>query len=79
MTAELITAPEAQPDDPVQGPAAPTAADLLWATGTTAAAMDDPGASMAEREAYAEAEQATYTAAQHLGLDDPEPEMEAGL
>ena len=58
---------------PVFGPAAPAEADLLWATGTTAAMMADPTASMPQREAAAEAEQAAYTAARHLGLDDPEP------
>ena len=60
---------------PVSGPAAPTEADLLWATGTTAAMMADPSASMPQREAAAEAEQAAYTAARHLGLDDPEPDL----
>ena len=58
---------------PVFGPTAPTEADLLWATGTTAAMMADPSASMPQREAAAEAEQAAYTAARHLRLDDPEP------
>ena len=64
-----------QADAPVQGPAAPTEADLLWATGTTAAAMADASASMPQREAAAEAEQAAYTAARHLGIDDPEPDL----
>ena len=75
MTAETVNAPGVQADAPVQGPAAPTEADLLWATGTTAATMADASASMPQREAAAEAEQAAYTAARHLGIDDPEPDL----
>ena len=75
MTADAMTAAQGQPDAPVQGPAAPTEADLLWATGTTAATMADTSASMPQREAAAEAEQAAYTAARHLGIDDPEPDL----
>ena len=62
---------------PVQGPAAPAYSDLVGATGTTAAAMADPGASLAQREAAAEAEQAAYVAARHLGVADPEPDVYA--
>ena len=64
-------------EGPVQGPAAPAYGDLIWATGTTAAAMADPGATLAQREAAAEAEQAAYIAARHLGVDDPEPDVYA--
>ena len=60
---------------PVHGPAAPTEADLLWATGQTAAVMDTPGHTRAQAEIAAAAEQAAYTAARHLGLDDPEPDL----
>ena len=62
---------------PVQGPAAPTYSDLIWATGTTAATMADPSATLAQREAAAEAEQAAYIAARHLGVNDPEPDVYA--
>ena len=37
--------------------------------------MADPSATMPQREAAAEAEQAAYTAARHLGLDHPEPDL----
>ncbi len=72
-------APEATTlgEGPVQGPAAPAYSDLIWATGTTAATMADPGASLAQREAAADAEQAAYIAARHLGVDDPEPDVYA--
>ena len=74
MTAELAGQAELF-DMAVQGPAAPTVADCADATAATSAAMSDPDASLREREAAAEAEQATYTAAQHLGLDEPEAEL----
>ena len=61
----------------VQGPAAPAYSDLIWATGTTAAAMADPAATLARREAAAEAEQAAYIAARQLGVADPEPDVYA--
>ena len=64
-------------EGPVQGPAAPAYGDLIWATGTTAATMADPGATLAQREAAAEAEQAAYIAARHLGVNDPEPDVYA--
>ena len=67
MTAEAAALPA------VHGPAAPAYSDLIWATGTTAAAMADPAATLAQREAAAEAEQAAYVAARHLGVADPEP------
>ena len=83
--AAATTGATALAEGPVQGPAAPAYGDLIWATGTTAATMADPGATLAQREAAAEAEQAAYIAARHLGIDDPEPdlyqlpEIEAGL
>ena len=58
-------------EGPGPGPAAPAYSDLIWATGTTAAAMADPGATLAQREAAAEAEQAAYIAARHLGVNGP--------
>ena len=61
----------------VHGPAAPTYSDLIWATGTTAATMADPAATLTQREAAAQAEQAAYTAARHLGVADPEPDIYA--
>jgi hypothetical protein len=66
---------------PVYGPAAPSEADCAWATASTTAAMADPECWFGTRQAYAEAEAATYAAAYHLGLDEsaPEPEPEAGL
>ena len=72
---------EAQPDAPVYGPAAPSEADCAWATASTTAAMSDPECWFGTRQAYAEAEAATYAAAYHLGLDEsaPEPEPEAEL
>jgi len=90
MTAETVNAPGVQADAPMQGPAAPTEADLLWATGQTKAVMDTPGRTLAQGEIAAAAEQAAYTAARHIGIDDPErdlyqlpeleaPEWEAGL
>ena len=70
------------PDAPVYGPAAPTEADCAWATASTTAAMSDPECWFGTRQAYAEAEAATYAAAYHLGLDESAPEPpdpEAGL
>ncbi len=58
---------------PVQGPAAPSSWDLIWATGETQAANEDPRSTRATREVAAAAEQAAFRAAQHLGLDDPDP------
>ena len=55
---------------PVQGPAAPTRTDLIWATASSQAALDDPHATLETRLAALEAEAATYTAAAHLGVDD---------
>ena len=55
---------------PVQGPAAPTRTDLIWATASSQAALDDPHATLETRQAALEAEAATYTAAAHLGVDD---------
>jgi len=71
------------PEAPVQGPAAPSEADCAWATHSTEAAMSDPNVWFGTRQAYAEAEAATYAAAYHLGLDEsapapPDLEMEAG-
>jgi hypothetical protein len=69
------------PEAPVQGPAAPSEADCAIATSMTAEAMADPSIWFGTRQAYAEAEAATYAAAHHLGLDEstPEPpELEAG-
>jgi hypothetical protein len=59
------TAPAA---GPVQGPAAPTYTDLIWATASSQAALDDPHATLETRLAVLEAEAATYTAAAHLGV-----------
>jgi hypothetical protein len=73
---------EAQADGPVHGPAAPTEADCAWATASTTAAMSEPECWFGTRQAYAEAEAATYAAAYHLGLDDSAPEPpdpQAGL
>ena len=67
------TEANARAEGPVQGPAAPAYGDLIWATGTTAATMADPAATLAQREAAAEAEQAAYIAARHLGVNNPEP------
>ena len=75
---------EAPAGAPVYGPAAPTEADCAWATASTTAAMSDPNVWFGTRQAYAEAEAATYAAAYHLGLDEsapapPELEPEAQL
>ena len=75
---------EAHADAPVQGPTPPTEADCAWATASTTAAMSDPECWFGTRQAYAEAEAATYAAAYHLGLDEsapapPELEPEAEL
>ena len=69
------------PEAPVQGPAAPSEADCRWATESTTAAMSDPNVWFGTRQAYAEAEAATYAAAYHLRLDESAPappELEAG-
>lgn len=58
---------------PVQAPAAPTHTGLIWATGTTAAALHN-GSSLAHVQACAEAEQATCTAARHRGLAGSTPQ-----
>ena len=71
-----------QAEAPVYGPAAPTEADCAWATASTTAAMSAPECWFGTRQAYAEAEAATYAAAYHLGLDESAPEPpdpEAGL
>jgi hypothetical protein len=75
---------EAPAGAPVYGPAAPTEADCAWATASTTAAMSAPECWFGTRQAYAEAEAATYAAAYHLGLDEsapapPELEPEAEL
>ena len=57
----------------VQGPAAPSFWDLIWTTGQTQAANEDPRSTRATREVAAAAEQAAFRAAQHIGLDDPTP------
>ena len=62
---------------PVQGPAAPSSWDLIWATGQTQAANQDPHSTRASREVAAAAEQAAFRAAQHIGLDDPDPDAYA--
>ena len=64
-------------EGPVQGPAAPAYGDLIWATGNSAATLDDPHATAADRLAALEAEAAAYEAARHLGVDDPEPDVYA--
>jgi hypothetical protein len=61
----------------VQGPAAPSSWDLIWATGETQAANEDPHSTRATREIAAAAEQAAFRAAQHIGLDDPGPDAYA--
>ena len=55
---------------PVLGPSQPTHSDLIWATASSQAAIDDPSLSVQDRLSYLEAEAATYTAAAHLGLKD---------
>lgn len=69
--------PAAAAPGPVQGPAAPAHTDLIWATASSAAALQDPGLSPAGRLPYLEAECATYTAAAHLGIDQASPEAYA--
>ena len=64
-------------EGPVQGPAAPSSWDLIWATGQTQAANQDPHSTPASREVTAAAEQAAFRAAQHIGLDDPDPDAYA--
>lgn len=66
MTAQATTAAAG----PVLGPAAPARTDLIWATASSQAALDDPNLSARDRQSYLEAEAATYTAAAHLGVDD---------
>jgi hypothetical protein len=62
----------------VYGPTQPSHADLTAATAATQAAIDQ-GASLADVERAAEAEQATYTAWRHSPESDhASPEMEAG-
>ena len=61
----------------VQGPAAPSSWDLIWATGETQAVNEDPYSTRASREIAAAAEQAAFRAAQHIGLDDPDPDAYA--
>ena len=55
---------------PVQGPSQPTHTDLIWATASSQAALDDPSLSVPDRQSYLEAEAATYTAAAHLGVEE---------
>jgi hypothetical protein len=55
---------------PVQGPSQPTHSDLIWATVSSQAALDDPSLSVQDRLSCLEAEAATYTAAAHLGVEE---------
>ena len=55
---------------PVQGPSQPTRTDLIWATASSQAALNDSGLSVQDRLTYLEAEAATYTAAAHLGVKE---------
>jgi hypothetical protein len=61
-------------EGPVQGPAAPTCGDLIWATGNSRATLDDPHATAAERLDALEAEAGVYEAAKHLGVEGASPE-----
>jgi len=69
----VTDAPATAAGAPDQGPAAPSSWDLIWATGQTQAANEDPHSTRASREIAAAAEQAAFRAAQHIGLDDPDP------
>lgn len=62
---------------PVQGPSQPTGTDLIWATASSQAALNDSGLSVQDRLTYLEAEAATYIAAAHLGVDGGTPEHHA--
>ena len=73
IQASTMPAPAPAAGAPVQGPAAPSSWDLIWATGQTQAANEDPHSTRATREVAAAAEQAAFRAAQHIGLDDPDP------
>ena len=75
--ATAATEPATMAQSPVLGPAAPTYGDLIWATGNSAATLDDPHATSADRLAPLEAEAAAYEAAKHIGVDDPEPDAYA--
>jgi hypothetical protein len=55
---------------PVQGPSRPTHSDLILATASSQAALDDPSLPVQGRLSYLEAEAATYIAAAHLGVGD---------
>jgi hypothetical protein len=68
------------------GPHPPTLADVEAATAITDATVNDPSATMADRERAAELEEATLTAylrepgaIASLGYPEPEPEMELEL
>jgi hypothetical protein len=77
MTAEIETA-ACGGTGPVQGPAAPTQADLTWATGTAQAALDDLPVSSPQRALALDNEAAAYIAAEHLSHEaDAEPELGA--
>ena len=54
----------------VHGPSQPTHTDLIWATASSQAALDDLSLSVQDRLSYLEAEAATYTAAAHLGVEE---------
>ncbi len=70
----MTSQPATTATGPVQGPAQPTHTDLIWATASSQAALDNASLSPAERLSYLEAEAATYTAAAHLGVDGGTPE-----
>jgi hypothetical protein len=61
----------------VVGPSRPTRSDLIWATASSQAALDDPSLSVQDRLSYLEAEAATYTAAAHLGVKEATAEEHA--
>jgi hypothetical protein len=77
MTAEIETA-ACGGTDPVQGPAAPTQADLLWASGMAREAIANLPMSSPQRALALDNEGAAYTAAHHLGAE-AEYDFEAEL
>lgn len=72
-----VTAPAAEANPPAYGPGLPTLADLEAATAVTEAVVADPGATVTDRIAAAEAEEATLLA--YARRPEADAVLQAGL
>ena len=77
IEASTMPAPATAAGAPVQGPAAPCVLGPDLGHRPDTAANEDPHSTRAAARWPAAAEQAAFRAAQHLGLDDPDPDAYA--